>query len=109
LVTPVPWMVYSGRYTVVYLESLGFDCLSDVIDHGYDVMIETRTVYYGDKIVDWFWKANENYTRLKTHNFQQLSRRCHKAAITNRELLASFRSAWPQDFARWWPSIVGSL
>lgn len=106
LVTPAPWMLYSGRYTVAYLESLGFDCLSDIVDHNYDAMIETRTVDYGDKIVDWFWQANENYARLQSQDFKHLSYRCQQAAAHNRTLLKKFRAAWPRDFAEWWPDVV---
>lgn len=102
LTTPAPWMVYAGRYTVVYLESLGFDCLSDVMDHSYDAMIETRTVDYGDKLVDWFWKANENYARLTARNFAGLLARCQQAAHHNQKLLSAMRSNWPRDFSQWW-------
>lgn len=109
LVTPVPWQVYSGRYTVVYLESLGFDCMSDIVDHSYDAMIETRTVDYGDKIVDWFWKANENYARLQTQDFRRLSERCLKAAQHNKQVLKTLRKTWPLDLATWWPQVVKAI
>jgi hypothetical protein len=109
LVTPAPWMVYSGRYTVVYLESLGFDCLTDVIDHTYDAMIETRTVDYGDKLVDWFWKANESYQRLRSQDFTQLSARCQQAAQHNRKLLHQLRNQWPQQLASWWWSVSNDI
>lgn len=109
LVTPVPWMVYSGRYTVVYLENLGFDCLSDVVDHAYDAMIETRTVDYGDKIVDWFWQANENYNRLRQQDFETLQARCQQAAQHNQQLLHRLRRQWPQQLASWWWSVSQDL
>jgi len=109
LVTPVPWMVYSGRYTVVYLESLGFDCLSDIVDHTYDAMIETRTVDYGDKIVDRFWLAQQNYNSLKSRNFNELKTRCQQAADHNLRLLYRYRQQWPQDFAAWWPKVLDHM
>lgn len=109
LMIPAPWMTYSGRYTVVYLESLGFDCLTDVIDHDYDARIETRTVDYGDKLVDWFWKANENYQRLRGQDFVKLSARCQQAAQHNRQHLQKLRQQWPQQLASWWWSVSNEL
>ena len=109
LVTPVPWMLYAGRHAVVYLESLGFDCLTDVVPHGYDDRTETKTADYGDKCVDWFWMAQENYARLQDLDFAWLQQRCREAADHNRDLLRTMRQQWPTQQAHWWSQLVTEL
>jgi len=109
LVTPVPWMLYSGRYTVTYLESLGFDCLSDVINHGYDRITELNTMDYGDKLVDWWWQASETAKDLHQLDFAELEQRCARAAKHNQEKLAQMRQRWPSDFAAWWQTVSAAI
>jgi hypothetical protein len=72
-------------------------------------MIETRTVDYGDKTVDWFWKANENYQRLRDQDFATVSARCQQAAEHNRQLLRQLRRQWPQHLASWWWSVSNEI
>lgn len=109
LVTPVPWMLYAGRHAVVYLESLGFDCLTDVVPHGYDDRTEIKTADYGDKCVDWFWMAQEVVTDLRSRDFAGLQSRCEQAAQHNRDLLCRLRRQWPQDLAHWLPDVMQQL
>lgn len=101
LVTPVPWVLYSGKNTVVYLESLGFDCLKDIVDHGYDDQTESEGSESGDKLSDWWWRADQNRKRLQSLNFAQLQSRCLAAAKHNRYLLESMRRNWPKDMCEW--------
>lgn len=109
LVSPVPWQVYSGRYTVAYLESLGFDCLGDVVDHSYDAMPELNTMDHGDKLVDWWWKASETVKDLRSQDFATLQQRCQQAADHNVRLLQQLRRKWCRDFSLWWPTVAAEL
>jgi hypothetical protein len=100
---PVPWMVYSGRYTVAYLHSLGFDVLHDVVEHRYDNMIENRTAAFGDKMVDFLFEGVDVVDRMRTDCPEM---RAQQAATTNQELLYTMRNQWPADFSAWWPTVV---
>ena len=97
LATPAPWTVFSGRYTVAYLEKLGFDTMRDVIDHGfYDRLKETE-----NKINIFIWKSLDIVKNLKSQNFEQLQQRCQQAALHNRSLLTQMHQQWPTDFDQW--------
>lgn len=97
LVTPVPWTVSSGRYTVSYLTSLGFDTISDLIDHNrYDRLVEVQ-----EKQRIFVWKSLEVVKAAKYKNLDLLQDRCQRAAVHNQTLLASMAAQWPNDFAQW--------
>lgn len=104
---PVPWMVYSGRNTVAYLHSLGFDVMRDVIEHRYDGMIENKTAAYGDKMVDFLFEATDFVQAAQTND--DLAARCQSAANTNRRLLTNMAQQWPRDFANWWPKALAKI
>ena len=97
LITPAPWTVYSGRYTVARLESLGFDCMSDMIDHNhYDRLKEVE-----NKIPVFNWKSLEIAKHLKELGEDRVRYRCLQASLTNQRLLAEFQRTREQDFDRW--------
>jgi len=96
LVTPVPWIAYSGRYTIARLRALGFDVLDDIVDHRYDRWIEAH-----HKIPVFVDTANTTIDSLKQHDWTMLSQRCQTAATHNQQRLARMRSAWSTDFAQW--------
>ena len=97
LTLPVPWTCYTGRYGIAYLESLGFDCLSDIIDHNhYDRLKEVE-----NKIGIFVWKSLEVIKHLKNQDFAQLKLRCEQAATYNRELLKMYQHHWPAEFDHW--------
>ena len=96
LVTPVPWIAYSGRYTIARLRSLGFDVLDDIVDHDYDRLIEAHY-----KMSGFINTARNTITALKTHDWSQLLSRCCVATTHNQRLLSKMKSAWPTDFASW--------
>ena len=96
LVTPVPWIAYSGRYTIARLRALGFDVLDDIIDHSYDRLIEAH-----HKISAFMDTACATINALKQHDWTTLSQRCQHAAAHNQQQLATMKSAWPTDFAAW--------
>ena len=106
LCLPVPWMLYSGKHTVAYLNSLGFDVMLDVIEHRYDSMIENKTAAYGDKMVDFLFEGVEAVERMQAKLPQH---RAEQAAATNQQRLAEMKQSWPQDFAQWWPTVVDRI
>lgn len=94
---PVPWTLYGGRYAVAYLESLGFDCMTDIIGHNhYDRLKEIE-----DKIHVWIWFALKFVRESYDADQSQLLTRCAQAAAHNRDLLARFSQQWPEDFGKW--------
>jgi hypothetical protein len=96
LVTPVPWIAFSGRYTIARLRSLGFDVLDDVVDHCYDRLIEAH-----HKMSVFANTANTTIANLKTHEWHQLKQRCLAAAQHNQQLLSIMRDCWNNDFSVW--------
>jgi hypothetical protein len=96
LVTPVPWIAYSGRYTMARLRALGFDVLDDIVDHRYDRLIEAH-----HKIPTFVSTAIDTIKSLKQHDWETLRQRCHSAAAHNQQLLDKMKSAWPADFDAW--------
>lgn len=106
LCLPVPWMVYAGKHTVAYLNSLDFDIMEDVVEHRYDGMIENRTAAYGDKMVDFLFEASETVERMQNTDIR---RRAEQAAHCNQIKLERMRREWPTDFAVWWPSVVEKI
>jgi hypothetical protein len=96
LVTPVPWIAYSGRYTIARLRALGFDILDDIVDHSYDRLIEAH-----HKINAFMETTSATIDSLKQHDWTTLSQRCQTAAEHNQQKLATMKSAWPTDFAAW--------
>lgn len=105
LLTPVPWTVYSSRYTVAYLESMGFDCLSDIINHNhYD-----RLKNVENKINIFIWKSLDTAKWLKQQNFESLKARCKEAAEHNQELLKQMAKQWLDDFDQWLKNLPSQL
>jgi len=97
LTTPVPWTCYAGRYGIAYLESLGFDCMSDLIDHNhYDRLKEVE-----NKVGIFIWKSLQVSKELRTADFAQVSLRCQQAAAYNRSLLKLYQANWAQEFDQW--------
>ena len=101
LVTPVPWIAYSGRYTIARLRALGFDVLDDIVDHRYDRLIEAH-----HKIPVFADTANATIDALKQHDWTMLVQRCAAAAAHNQRQLARMKSAWTTDFAEWLTSRI---
>ena len=109
LVTPVPWIVYGGRYTVAYLRQLGFDVLDDLIAHTYDYELEKDTGEFGDKMVDFMREGHDAVEKFKTMPWDILSQRCQRAAQHNQILLAQMQTNWPIDFAKWLPGVIEKI
>jgi hypothetical protein len=100
LVTATPWTVYSGKHTVSFLKSLGFDVLDDLIDHSYSY--KEYSLHGDECLIDYVTHSVQSVEKLKSIPKKQLTERCHVAAINNQNLLASMRQQFPVDFAHWW-------
>lgn len=106
LCLPVPWMVYSGRHTVVYLEKLGFDVLRDVVAHEYDhAPAGPITGQFGDKMVDFVYEGSQTIDRM-THSTIM---RAAQAARLNQQRLSEMQASWPTDFANWLPGVIEKI
>lgn len=110
LCLPIPWMVYAGRHTVVYLESIGFDTLKDLIHHNYDhVSCGPVTGNFGDKMVDFVYEGSLAVDKFKQMNFKDFHSRCDVAAKHNCKTLKKMQQQWPVDFAAWWPGVLEKI
>lgn len=97
LVTPAPWTVYSGRYTVAYLESLGFDCMSDLINHNhYDRLKEVE-----NKLQIFNWKSLEIVKELKNIGIDTVRTRCNRASQHNQARLRELNQQTENDIIQW--------
>lgn len=109
LCLPVPWAIYSGKYTVAYLRSLGFDVLEDLVDHRYDSIIENHTAAYGDKMIEYIFEVDRAATGMQAKPFAEIKQRCEQAAEHNQQLLATMQQQWPVDFAAWLPNVIEQI
>lgn len=106
LVTPVPFMIYAGRYTTARLTRMGFDLMPDMVTHRTDFNLEKQTGEFGDRMVDFVRDAHESVEAMKLLPFEQVQQRCQAAADHNQKLLAKMKQSWPGDFASWWAQVV---
>ena len=109
LCLPVPCILYSGKHTIAYLHSLGFDLLRDLVEHRYDGLIENKTAEYGDKMVDFVFDGTDAVTAFEEQDFSAIKQRCIAAAENNRQVLEKMAQQWPEDFAAWWPNVVKEI
>lgn len=89
---PRPWLLFSSQYAVKYLQSLGLDVLSDVVDHSYD------------NIANPIERQMAILEQAKILADQPLDQqRCTAAAEHNKALLKSWWAVWQvnidNDFA----------
>jgi hypothetical protein len=105
LLSPAPWAGYLGRYGVAYLESLGFDCLLDVVDHHcYDSLKEAEY-----KKLNFVEASLQSIHNIKNKNFNELAIRCQKAAMNNYNLLLSFKRQFEADMTIWKVKLLDQL
>jgi hypothetical protein len=109
LVTPAPWAVFSAKHAVEYLKTLGFDVLDDVVDHSYDNLTQSNTMYGHGKISEFVKLSIQNYHNIKNLDQTKLTARCQTAASYNQRLLANMQRQWPADFAGWLPNTIAKL
>lgn len=105
LLTPVPWTLFGGRYSVAWLESMGFDCLSDLIEHNhYD-----RLKNVENKVNIFIWKSLESVKQLKMQHFDNLKARCLDAARHNYQVLKNMQDRWPSNFSNFLNNLPNQL
>jgi hypothetical protein len=109
LVTPAPWAVFSAKNAVGYLKTLGFDVLDDVVDHSYNSLTQSNTMYGHGKIIEFVKLNIQNYHNIKNSDQTKLAVRCQTAATHNQQLLAHLQRQWPGDFAQWLPNTIAKL
>jgi hypothetical protein len=105
LQTPVPWLIYAGRYAIAYLQCLGFDCLTDLQDHNaYD-----RLKAVENRVGIFMWRALNLARSNASRGITALEHRCVQAAEHNRHLLAKMQVQWPADFDQWCRDLAAQL
>jgi hypothetical protein len=109
LVTPAPWAVFSAKHALGYLKTLGFDVLEDVVDHSYDNLTQSNSMYGHEKISEFVKLNIQNYHNIKNLDQDKLATRCQNAATHNQQLLAQMQRQWPADFADWLPNAIAKL
>jgi hypothetical protein len=108
LVTPAPWAVFAARGAVQHLVDLGFDVMSDIVDHSYDQCVQDN--WPGrNKITNYILTSMANYQRIQQIDAIVLAARCKQAAEHNQQRLATMRAQWPGDFAQWLPGVIAQL
>jgi hypothetical protein len=85
---------------------MGFDIMSDLVQHRTDFNLEQQTGEFGDRMVDFVRDGHESVEAMKQLPFEQVQQRCLAAATHNQQQLANMKQAWPADFAQWWAQVV---
>jgi hypothetical protein len=101
LVTPRPWTVFSGIWTVERLEQLGFDCLRDVVLHKTDALKSNQS-----KIQEYVRNAADHWKQLV---WTDISYRCQQAAQHNQRRLADMQTKWATDRAAFIKQVQQSI
>jgi hypothetical protein len=90
---------------VAYLESLGFDCMSNIIDHNhYDRLKEVE-----HKIPVFNWKSLEIVKQLKALGVDTVRQRCLQASKHNQQILKTMKQQWPDNFSNWLNTLSSQL
>lgn len=103
LQTPRPWMLFAGTWSVSRLQSLGFDTLSDVVDHA---ALDWRRM--NDDKVTHFVDAVQKFIdgpSLDDH----VQSRAHEAAVHNQALLHTWRRKWWRDLPVFLDELTATL
>lgn len=96
LVTPVPWVMYAGRYAIAKLRELGFDVMDDIVDHSYDCVMESQ-----NKMEYFSLSAQKTIDKCKGQNWQYIKSRAQLAAFHNQTLLAELSRIWSENQHQW--------
>jgi hypothetical protein len=90
---------------VAYFESLGFDCMSDIINHNhYDQLKEVE-----DKLKIFNWISLEFVKSLKEIGVEAIQQRCLQASKHNQQILADMSQRWPADFSNYLDTLTKQL
>jgi len=93
LVTPRPWRLLSGTWSVARLKSLGFDTLDDIVSHDTDGLHSEECKI--EKFVD------SCRTTITSLEWESIESRCKQAAAHNQDLLFWYRSQWANEIGPW--------
>jgi len=104
LVTPAPWTVFSAQGAVKYLQTLGFDIISDLVDHLYDTHLHNE--HKASNYVQHSVKVQQSLQSLSESVILQ---RCQQAAQHNQQILQQMKQAWPADFVNWLPTAIEKI
>ena len=106
LLTPSPWTLFGCFGAIDRLIDLGFDVLSDIVDHGYNKSIQQDSPDGIEKIRTYITSSIRIYKKLASMDQQQLKIRCKNAAQHNQQRFLQLQRRWPQDFANWLPTAI---
>jgi len=93
LVTPRPWRLLGGSWSVARLKSLGFDTLDDIVLH------DTDGLHAEECKIEKF--AESCLLTIDSLKWENIKHRCHQAATSNQELLFQYKSQWPTQCGSW--------
>ena len=109
LATPAPWTLFGSIGTIDRLIELGFDVMSDVIDHSYNTSTQPDSFNSIKKIRTYIDSSIGIYRKLVAMDVQHLKTRCEQAAEHNQQHLANLQKKWPHDFANWLPVAISKI
>jgi hypothetical protein len=113
LVTPRLWTVLAAPWTVCYLQKLGFDVMSDIVDHrvydrlriGDDKILEF--VKYNHDLMSRFYEINGSINPIWYK--ENILPRAYQAAQHNVKLLKQMKSRWHEIKERWLSENIRNL
>lgn len=91
LITPVPWVVRGGLGLVDFLQDLGFDVMTDLVQH----------VDYDTDETAFVNRAILTAEHLKTQNFHSLQLRAQEATRRNRRVLERLHHDMRHNWQKW--------
>ena len=86
LVTPRPWTVFGGLYTVERLKQLGFDIQPNVVNHRTDFLLSNQ-----GKIKEYVRNSADHW---KQKIWEEIAEECHRAAAYNQQMLYNMKERW---------------
>ena len=89
MVTPRPWVVFGGMWTVERLNQLGFDTLPSVVDHRTDFLLSNQ-----GKVKEYVRNAADHWKQLV---WDEIAEVCERTAIINQQALYNKKERWVKD------------
>lgn len=102
LSTPVPWICLCSRGSINFLESLGFDTMNDIVDHGYNnLLVDRPAIQTTGRFRKLIEHIDSTVASLKKRPFKSLQTRAKKAADNNVKLLAKMKKSFYSELDSW--------
>lgn len=106
LSTPAPWIGICSRGTIKMLESLGFDTLSDVVDHSYnELTVNISPNQMPTRFKQLITHIDYTVKDLKSQSFKSLKKRVTQAAEHNRNQLATMKQTLYTELDDWFVKV----